>query len=191
MQELISRKDFLSSFFSYIRKGIAENPLISTNNFSGCILPPGALPLAEYTDICTQCYRCVSVCPFEALRVYHGSSGHVLYGYPVINPRLQACLLCNDYPCIAACTDGALIKNFDKPRLGTASINTEKCLAYYDHFCQTCISACPSDGKAIRLNNECRPEIDIVQCSGCGICVQSCPIDPPAIEIHPVHRLGN
>jgi ferredoxin-type protein NapG len=187
MNDTISRKDFIKSFFSLFSDSINTRAQVQKHSLSGCILPPGAGTFSEFSENCTKCYACVSACPNESLRVFRKIEQDRLYGLPVIDPRIQACYLCRDWPCIHACPDGILSFSDASLRLGTAVIDQNTCLAFNGQYCQSCITNCPFDGNAIFLNQECQPQINEDECRGCGICVQVCPASPEAITIRPVN----
>ena len=151
--------------------------------FSDFILPPGAINPKLFLENCTKCYECISICPHEALRAYRENTDSPWTGLPVIIPRLQACYHCDDFPCIQVCEKSALHIEFKDRRHGTAIINYDSCIAWQGYFCQTCISNCPPEYNAIKLNEKNMPEINADECTGCGLCVQVCPADPQAINI--------
>ena len=134
-------------------------------------------------NTCEQSYRCVSVCPHEALQVFRDNEHDKRFGFPVIKPRQNACYFCQDFPCIAVCESKALKPAYKARKLGAALINTSLCFAYNDTFCQACIMNCPLTGKAIYADENNRPVIIDENCSGCGICVQCCPAEEAAIVI--------
>ncbi len=179
--ENISRKDFIRYFFKSFTpdNGATSTEVKSTDP----LLPPGAAESADYLKHCNQCYQCVSACEKEAIRVYRGDHHDKLYGYPVIEARRQPCYMCPDFPCIEACTTQALKKERAASGLGVAVIDKNLCFAYNDHFCQSCISNCMYQDKAIKLNKQNKPEINLEHCNGCGHCAYSCPAQPPAIQI--------
>lgn len=126
--------------------------------------PPGAA--ADFQKKCTQCGDCIIACPYGVL--FHTQTG------PVLDPNLEACRLCEDYPCIEACDEGALLPlaNGTVPGFGTAIIDSDSCLNRpKQKQCKICVSECPIDGMVNRRGKE--PEIEV--CTGCGICVAECP----------------
>lgn len=140
------------------------------------VRPPGAVPdPGLFVSLCTSCGDCIIACSNYAifrLSEIHG---------PLMNPNYKACLLCEDYPCIASCETGALrpLEKDTLPYFGYARINEEKCLNYplkgtkkRKLNCQACFDSCPVEG-AITTQNKV-PEIQN-SCVGCGICKSKCP----------------
>lgn len=147
-----------------------------------CLLrPPGALPEPEFRTACTGCDDCVAACPKMAIRKAGPESG-LGAGTPIIVPDEQACHWCEDFPCITACTTGALVKTNGAPAaLGTAVVDEAACYMWQGQPCDYCLLRCPEKGIAIRADEQSRPVIDAATCVGCGICMDRCP--PDAITI--------
>ncbi|MBD3223560.1 MAG: hypothetical protein GF313_02455 [Caldithrix sp.] len=186
MNQNISRKDFIKHFFKFMSaQNNADTPVQpSTNSYvPGFLLPPGSRTIEHFLSNCDQCYECVSICPYEAIRVFRQDTNDSMYGYPIIDPRQQPCHLCNDFPCIAACSTQALQAVGDKPKLGTAVIDNNRCFAYNSHFCHSCLQNCMFPDQAIRLDERNRPQVHSEYCTGCGFCTFSCPVKPSAINI--------
>jgi ferredoxin-type protein NapG len=126
--------------------------------------PPGAV--SDFQKKCTQCGDCIIACPYGAL--FHTSTG------PVLDPNLEACRLCEDYPCIESCDDGALLplKKNTLPGFGVAVIDENACLnGPGKKQCKLCVDSCPVDG----LTNLKGKMPDVEFCVGCGICISECP----------------
>ena len=184
MSESISRKDFLKGIFGFFRVEAEQNSKDENPQKDFYLLPPGAGDRESFLQTCRKSYQCVSVCPHEAIEVYRENAQDERYGYPVINPRRQACYFCEDFPCIAACENGALsMERKDRP-LGIAIIDQNVCFAYRGVFCPACVVKCPLSGKAIAMSDN-KPVVNEDDCTGCGICVQVCPTEQPAIWIKP------
>jgi len=145
------------------------------------VFPPGATSTEDFLQKCNQCNKCVAACPHESIRILHGDDAKYS-GYPVIDPHIQPCFFCGDFPCISSCDTGALI-NQKNMKIGIAEIVTENCLAHTDNFCQSCINNCPLIGKAISCDTNGKPDINKDVCNGCGICIQVCPAEPLGIKI--------
>ncbi|HFE63332.1 MAG TPA: 4Fe-4S dicluster domain-containing protein [Caldithrix sp.] len=182
MKNQISRKDFFSEIADLF-KGQSRSEMKHPKRRSDhVILPPGVSGSEHYLTECTQCYDCVSVCPYQSLEVWH-EEGSPFEGYPVIQPRREPCYLCSDFPCVAVCPTPALQEQYvDKP-LGLAVVDQERCLAYQGNFCVTCVNNCPLAGRAIFRNEQGHPVVKAEFCTGCGICTYSCPAELPAINI--------
>ncbi len=176
----ISRKDFFKEMFGFFKDEVEKGKSGVSAKLQYVVPPPGAASVQNYIQSCDKCFDCVAACPPMALEVCRDRQSE-LYDYPVIEPGRMACMFCEDYPCISAChTDALDLKNIGTLK-SKAVIIENFCLAYQDHFCMTCISSCPPEYKAIRLNADGLPEIDPLLCTGCGICAQACPAPKKAI----------
>ncbi len=177
-EKRITRKSFLRNFVIFLREA-AENDLSSSDFL---LLPPGVNSERAYIEQCTECYKCVSVCPHLSLRVCHDEQSPFV-GKPYIDPAEQPCYLCNDLPCVTVCEPGALQKEFANRLNGVARIDTTRCLSFNGLFCQTCVNVCPLINDAITVDQTGHPEMHEENCVGCGICLNQCPVDPPAISM--------
>ena len=162
------------------------------------LLPPGAQPNGRFAALCVKCGKCMQACPYQALHPASAQAG-ALAGAPSIDAREQACRLCADFPCIAACPTGALAEVASKAdvRMGVAVIDEDACLSFQGMRCEVCYRACPLIDEAIAIDYRKRegdalhavfaPVISDEKCVGCGLCVERCPVsDPaPAIRIRP------
>ena len=123
-----------------------------------------------------------------------GSIGSAV-GAPTFDMREQACHMCEDFPCIAACPTGALlpVASRDVARIGTAVIKRDLCIAVKGLRCEVCYRACPFMDQAITIDYHMRenddlhsvfePIVNPVHCTGCGICVERCVVDDPEVAI--------
>ena len=136
--------------------------------------PPGAVEELEFISRCTRCDECIRVCPHYAVRGADTNSGLAL-GSPIIEPLEQPCMLCEDFPCIAACKDGALVmpERREDVRMGIAVVNKNTCISGDIQFCQACVIACPFPDEAIYMKDG-KPVVNREKCTGCGICVRAC-----------------
>jgi ferredoxin-type protein NapG len=149
--------------------------------------PPGALPDAvDFDRSCTRCGDCVIACPYGVIFTLGGASG------PLIDPNSVACQLCADYPCIAACDEGALLPlpSNSVPKFGQARLNSGACrnepaqrkkISGRKKYCQECKKACPVPGAVVYDGKKLPVFAD--HCSGCGICISACPAEPVAIRV--------
>jgi NAD-dependent dihydropyrimidine dehydrogenase PreA subunit len=101
----------------------------------------------------------------------------------------RGCLMCADWPCVAACEPDAL--RLPDPGEGSppspakfaeVRIDTETCLPYLGPECGACADSCPIPG-ALAWEGGLRPVIDEEICTGCALCRQACILDPKAIKI--------
>lgn len=177
MNNSISRREFFSSFVANARGSFASEKT-EKQTTQNVVFPPGA---QNYLENCNQCNDCISACPHEAIRVFHGDDEQFA-GYPVIEPRTQACYFCEDFPCIESCDTGALVKT-KNIKLGLAEIIENNCLPYNGHICRSCVNNCPFPEQAIYCDAEGKPVVNEEICNGCGVCVQVCPSDKIGIRI--------
>lgn len=144
--------------------------------------PPGALEESAFLDGCTKCEACIEACPHDAI-IKAPARFRRAAETPMIDPARQPCLMCADFPCIAACEPRVL--RYDLPkRMGTARIEPFACLAYQGSFCTVCAEHCPVDG-ALELT-EGRPRILEEVCTGCGVCQHVCPAPINAVLLMPL-----
>jgi len=143
--------------------------------------PPGAVNESDFLDQCTRCGDCISACPHDAL-FEAPARFRAAAGTPMFDPVVQACLMCDEMPCISACGPAVLTHDAGS-RMGTAWIDQQTCLAYQGTFCSVCDERCPVEG-AIHVENG-RPQIDEATCTGCGVCHYVCPAPENAIAIMP------
>lgn len=166
-----------------------ENPLF----------PPGALSARNFTQHCTACQLCVSVCPNEVLR----PSGDLM---TLMQPEMSyergycrpECTKCSE-----VCPAGAInpITTADKSaiQIGHAVWIKENCVPLTDGFeCGNCARHCPT-GAILMVPSDPdisdSPKIPVVnteRCIGCGACENLCPSRPfSAIYVtgHLMHRV--
>ena len=149
--------------------------------------PPGAIPEAEFLEVCHRCGKCVEVCPADAIKLYACDDDH-LNGTPVIDPDIAACVICDDLACMNVCPSGALVL-VDSPhsiRMGLAVMNHSVCVRSQGEDCTKCIDLCPLGESAIRLDAAGKVEVLDPGCVGCGVCQFHCPTEPKAIIITPL-----
>lgn len=176
----ISRNDFFKTFITNIKSSYLRKPYQLSPKGS-VVFPPGAGNAEDFLEKCNQCDLCVAACPHESIRIRHGEN--VKYsGYPIIDPQIQPCFFCGDFPCIDVCDTDALVKQ-EAMKIGVAEVIKETCLVSKGNFCQSCINNCPLTGKAIKSGALGIPEINKDFCNGCGICVHVCTAEPIGIRI--------
>lgn len=168
--------------------GIAIDPVAPTNLSSRAtprtvpvFRPPGAVEEQQFLAGCTRCGDCITACPYDAIRLAPERLGAVA-GTPIIEADIAACLMCSDFPCIAACEPGVLSRS-NPIVMGTAQITPHLCLAHHGTTCTVCSERCPVDG-AIEVSQG-KPTIREEVCTGCGVCRYVCPAPENAVLLMP------
>lgn len=180
------RREFFKETFSYIGNAVGEivktkvasitnpdsNPDINLRT-RRYIRPPGALNEKEFLALCTRCDECLKACPHYSIRRLN-KDFDIADGTPIIAPEETPCYLCEGFPCIRACKDGALVEVKDKKdvAMGKAYINESNCMAYGVQFCEQCVKNCPIPDAMYQEDN--KPVVRRDKCVGCGICETVC-----------------
>ncbi len=147
--------------------------------------PPGALQEVGFLAACTRCSDCLEVCPVAAI-LKVPTSGGLAAGTPMIDPRLQPCVVCADMPCAAACPTEALTvpeSGWRGYRMAGLELLTDRCIAFGGTECDVCVEACPIGEDALILDDGGRPVIRVEGCVGCGVCVRACVTSPASLEL--------
>lgn len=148
------------------------------------VTPPGSISIWHYTEKCTACHLCVSVCPTKVLQPSFLEFG--LTG--LFQPRMDfhtnycnyECTLCSEI-----CPAGAILpitKDQKKTiQLGVSKFIKNICVVVEKHtVCGACSEHCPT--KAVEmvpyLDNLKIPKVDEKICVGCGACEYACPTKP-------------
>ncbi|VAW50167.1 hypothetical protein MNBD_GAMMA06-1862 [hydrothermal vent metagenome] len=160
------------------------------------IRPPFAIDEFDFILACTRCGDCVTACPHDVIFNLSVRLGAKFAATPALDLLNKGCHLCEDWPCVSACTANALVlplpsENEEKnttnkpennsPKLAKASIDEQNCLPFSGPECGACISSCPVDG-ALTLDLV-KPIINEMLCTGCGLCRESCITEPKSINI--------
>ncbi len=143
--------------------------------------PPGAVAETQFLAGCTRCDACVAACPYQAITKVPPRMGS-LAGTPTILADAQACWMCHDFPCIAACEPGVLVASVPKI-MGTARITEHLCLAHHGTTCTVCSERCPVPG-ALDVQAG-KPTVVEDLCTGCGVCRYVCPAPENAVLLMP------
>lgn len=143
--------------------------------------PPGAIDEEGFLAGCTRCDRCVQACPHDAI-LHAPDRFREAAGTPIIDPDHQPCLMCEDFPCIAACQPNVLTQLVPK-MMGTAIVTEHLCLAHHGTTCTVCSERCPVEG-AIDVRDG-KPTVNESTCTGCGVCRYVCPAPENAILLMP------
>ncbi len=183
------RREFFKKTFSSLGDAVREivkgkaDIVPGTKRF---IRPPGAVGSKEFLSLCTRCDECVKACPHYSIRKLN-KDFDIADGTPIVLPEETPCYLCDDFPCIKACKEGALrgVNDKEDVKMGKAYINNSNCMAWGAQFCEHCVRNCPVPG-ALYLD-EGRPIVRRDRCVGCGICENICNTvnQPLAIRVVP------
>jgi len=152
------------------------------------IMPPGSKSLSHFTQHCTACHLCVSVCRTNVI-----VPAYLEYGVcGILQPKLDYLQGHCDFDCNACgqvCPTGAiaplLLPEKKRTRIGTVSLNKKKCIVHVKKkHCGACGEVCPTHAIfPVEKELVLFPEIDIDYCIGCGACEHACPTQPKAITV--------
>jgi ferredoxin len=181
--DAISRRRFLQGMLA-VAAGVAIMPITHFDNRPAPLRPPGALPEADFMNVCIACQECIRVCPTHGLQAAFLQTGLSRLGMPVLMPRVGACSLglsCN-HLCEQACPVGAILPvNLQQFKIGIAQVDHSLCLAWDQGVkCLVCVEACryqaaiPYHGKVTIVADK---------CVGCGSCESGCPVAGAAIHV--------
>jgi ferredoxin-type protein NapF len=161
------------------------------------VSPPGSLSLHHFTNRCTACHLCVSVCPTGVLKPSLNEYGLTGLLQPHMDYNSNYC----NFECVRCsevCPTGAIlpVSSGDKKRiqLGRVQLILENCVVYAENTaCGSCSEHCPTQAVTmVPYRNELTlPEIKPEICVGCGACEYACPVKPyKAIYVdgHRIHQ---
>ncbi|MCP4408703.1 MAG: hypothetical protein GY807_13240 [Gammaproteobacteria bacterium] len=156
------------------------------------IRPPFALDELEFLLACIRCDDCIDACPEQLIFSLPVRLGVQVVNTPALDLLNKGCRLCEDWPCVAACEPGALIRPAEQnescikpPRIAFAWIDTQRCLPYSGPECGACATSCSVPGAMVWEGE--RPRIDPEVCVGCALCREHCIVEPKAVEIRSLH----
>jgi ferredoxin-type protein NapG len=193
MEQKVTRKDFFRSGFLKAGEGLTElfrswvdvEPAARVRPKGPAFTrPPGALPESQFLEKCTKCDECIKLCPHWVVRKAGMELGPSIGGTPILLPKENPCVMCEDFPCIVACEPGALVMPSDGfAPIGIAVVDEKACYMAQGQPCDYCVKDCPEKPKAIRVSDPgSAAEIIVDDCTGCGKCAQICPADAIGIE---------
>jgi ferredoxin-type protein NapG len=95
------------------------------------------------------------VCPVHAI-IKAPPAGGLAAGTPIIDPAIQACVVCADMPCAHACPTGALVPPSDgwaNVHMGILELDPERCITRVEGCvgCGVCVTACVTSPSSLRL----------------------------------------
>lgn len=142
---------------------------------SDLLRPPVVGDEDDFNARCIKCYRCVSVCPMNAIRESSLTDGILAARTPKMDYHTGYCDFCNK--CVEVCPTQA-IRTADPlapstGRIGVAVIQTDRCIAYIGGTCKVCTDTCPYG--AVELDEGDLPSVISELCNGCGVCEYDCP----------------
>jgi ferredoxin len=160
------------------------------------VAPPGSQSTDRFSNLCTACHLCISVCPTQVL-----SPSLFEYGLAgVLQPKMNyAGNYCN-YDCVLCgqvCPSGAIlpleVAAKKEIQIGKASFVKDDCIVITKKKdCGACSEHCPT--KAVKMvpyeQTLLLPELTNDICVGCGACEHACPTTPRRaiyIVANPVH----
>jgi ferredoxin-type protein NapG len=165
------------------------------------IRPPYALDEADFLLACSRCDRCVEACPHQVIFKLPERLGAQVAFTPALDLLKKGCHQCEDWPCVNACQDKALVlpnpelreneaeqyeAGPELPKMARAEINSKACLPYNGRECDACADSCPTPG-ALTWDMT-LPIINLLVCTGCGMCREACVADPKAVNIRSLHN---
>ena len=190
-------------FFKNIANRATDKPAVIAEKkvnrrAANWIRPPYALDEADFLLACSRCSRCVEACPHQVIFKLPERLGAQVAFTPALDLLKKGCHQCEDWPCVNACEDKALVLSEPEPsaeqdeitpelpKMARAEINSKVCLHYNGHECNACADSCPVPG-ALTWDMT-LPIINLLVCTGCGMCREACVADPKAVNIKSLHN---
>jgi ferredoxin-type protein NapF len=205
-----SKRDFIGKSIVYLAAlaGISNKALAVNeespagkipNDKKHPVSPPGSLSLKHFTDRCTACHLCVSVCPTKVLQPSFLEYGLLGMSQPHMDYSIEYCNFeCTK--CGEVCPTGAILPlTVEEKKLeqtGKVHLIIEKCVVYTDNTaCGSCSEHCPTQAVKMIPYKEglTIPETDHDICIGCGACEFACPVKPHTaifVDGNEVHQVA-
>ena len=109
------------------------------------IRPPFAARELDVLLNCTRCGDCITACEHHVVFPLSARLGAKVAGTPALDVLNRGCHLCVDWPCVTACTTGALRRpdptSTQLPTMALAVIDTSACIAHLGPECGACESS--------------------------------------------------
>ena len=178
--------------------GLAEIERATKPERQTRLVPAGSLSLKNFSNHCTACQLCVSVCPNQVLRPSTSlmtlMQPEMSYERGYCRPE---CTKCSDV-CPAGAIRPVTVEEKSSIQIGHAVVCLDNCVVNTDGVsCGNCARHCPAGAiSMVRKNPDDprSPRIPVVneeRCIGCGACENLCPARPFTaihIEGHEVHK---
>ena len=148
------------------------------------VTPPGSRSRDHFTNLCTACHLCISVCPPQVLSPSLFEYGLAGIMQPKMNYKANYC----NYECVLCsqvCPTGAILPLNTAAKkeiqLGKANFIKDDCIVVAKKKdCGACSEHCPT--KAVKMvpyeEKLVIPELNNDICVGCGACEHACPTTP-------------
>lgn len=140
--------------------------------------PPWAIAAAQFTEQCTRCDSCVTICPQQIIK-------HNKAGFPVIDFSDAGCTFCAK--CVDSCENNSLsvMAYIGTQPWSLKATISQSCVNFHGGVCRICADACESNAISFCVSDiaSAMPVIDLDNCTGCGQCYRHCP--KKAIRVKP------
>lgn len=164
------------------------------------VSPPGSMSLKHFTDRCTACHLCVTVCPTSVLQPSFLEYGFMGMAQPHMDFGVEYCNFeCTR--CGEVCPTGAIlpltVEDKKLEQTGQVHFVIEKCIVYTDNTsCGSCSEHCPTQAVKMVPYKEglTIPETNTDICIGCGACEFACPVKPHTaifVDGNEVHQVAS
>jgi ferredoxin len=148
------------------------------------VSPPGSTGISNFTDKCTACSLCISICPNNVLFPSFREYGLASIMQPYLNFRKGFCAYeCTK--CLEICPSGAILPLETEAKkltqIGKSVFIEDNCIVKTEKTaCGACAESCPT--KAVHMvpyeGKLVIPETNDKLCIGCGHCEYACPTIP-------------
>jgi len=121
----------------------------------------------EFTEQCSRCHDCISICPQKILLKGDG-------GFPEVDFNRGECTFCSE--CVKSCSEYLFNSLDNKPWALKATIG-EQCLAVKKVVCVVCKEQCETEAISFTpiVGGIAQPLLAMELCTGCGACAKPCP----------------